>query len=80
MGLLYTKFYLDFEKDQWKEISQNPVVFETIEDNVTIEIFDTSQIEHKLKFRKGGKIQLIRILGKFRLTWADEDLLSEENA
>ncbi len=75
MGLLYTKFYLDFEPNDWKEISNNPVIFETIADNVSLEIYDTSQNSYKLKFRKGGKLELFRVVGKFRLTWDDKDLI-----
>lgn len=75
MGLLYTKFYLDFEPNEWKEVSNNPVIFETIADNVSLEIYDTSQNSYKLKFRKGGRLQLFRVVGKFRLTWDDKDII-----
>lgn len=75
MGLLYTKFYLDFEPTEWKQVSANPVVFETITDGVSLEIYDTSQNSYKLKFRKGGRMQLFRVVGKFRLTWDDKDLI-----
>ena len=75
MGLLYTKFYLDFEPNDWMEVSRNPVIFETISENVSLEIYDTSQKLYKLKFKKGGRLQLFRVTGKFRLTWNDEDLV-----
>jgi hypothetical protein len=75
MGLLYTKFYLDFEPTEWKQVSANPVIFETITDGVSLEIYDTSQNSYKLKFRKGGRMQLFRVVGKFRLTWDDKDLI-----
>ena len=75
MGLLYTKFYLDFEPTEWKQVSANPVVFETITEGVSLEIYDTSQNSYKLKFRKGGRMQLFRVVGKFRLTWDDKDLI-----
>ena len=74
MGLLYTKFYLDFEPEEWKQVSTNPVIFEALDD-VTLDIEDTSQTSYKLKFKKGGKIQIFRVVGKFRLTWNDEDVL-----
>ena len=77
MGLLYTKFYLDFEPNEWKELSGNPVIFQTIADDVSLEIYDTSQNSYKLKFKKGGKLQLFRVVGKFRLTWDDNDLIQE---
>lgn len=75
MGLLYTKFYLDFEPDQWKQISTNPVIFQALNDDTSLDIEDTSQNAYKLKFKKGGKVQLLRVVGQFRLTWDDEDLL-----
>ena len=77
MGLLYTKFYIDFEPNEWKEISSNPVIFESLVDNVSLEIDDTSQNSYKLKFRKGGKLHLFRVVGKFRLTWDDNDVLTD---
>jgi hypothetical protein len=75
MGLLYTKFYIDLEPSEWKEISKNPAVFETITDHISLEIYDTSQNLYKLKFRKGGRLQIYRVVGKFRLTWDDNDLI-----
>lgn len=75
MGLLYTKLYLDFEPDEWKQISNTPVTFETIEDNVSLEILDTSQNSCQLQFKKGGKLNLFRVVGKFRLTWDDKDII-----
>lgn len=77
MGLLYTKFYLDFDPNEWKEISGNPVTFQTIADDVSLEIYDTSQNSYKLKFKKGGKLHLFRVVGKFRLTWDDDDLIEK---
>ena len=79
MGLLYTKLYLDFEPDEWKQISTNPVTFESLEDKVTLEIMDTSQNSYNLQFKKGGKLNLFRVVGKFRLTWNDEDLITPQN-
>ena len=75
MGLLYTKFYLDFEPEEWAQVSTNPIIFEALDDNVILDIDDTSQNSYKLKFKKGGKIQMFRVVGKFRLTWDDDDVL-----
>lgn len=75
MGLLYTKFYLDFDEDGWKQISNDPIVFQTIKDGVTLEIEDTSHKSYKLNFKEGGKFNMIRVTGKYRLTWNDEDVL-----
>ncbi len=79
MGLLYTKLYLDFEPDEWKQISANPVIFETLEDNVTLEVMDTSQNSYNIQFKKGGRLNLFRVVGKFRLTWDDQDLVKQQN-
>lgn len=75
MGLLYTKFYMDFEDDEWKQISNNPIIFETTKEGVSLEIEDTSHKSYKLKFKQGGKIHMFRVTGKFRLTWDDEDVI-----
>ena len=75
MGLLYTKFYMDFEESEWNQISNNPIIFQTTKDNVTLDIEDTSHKAYKLNFKKGGKLQMFRVTGKFRLTWNDDDVL-----
>lgn len=76
MGLIYTKLYVDFDQDEWKQISTSPTTFECIADDTTLEIMDTSQNSNHLQFKKGGKINLLRVVGKFRLTWNDEDLVN----
>jgi len=75
MGLIYTKLYMDFDKPEWAQISNDPIVFQTIKDNVTLEINDTSLKSYKLEFKKGGKLNMFRVTGKFRLTWNDDDVL-----
>jgi hypothetical protein len=74
MGLVYTVQYLDFSSESWKLISNNPTIFEAIVDNVVLEIRDTSHRENKLVFKKGGKIEYMRSVGKYRLRWNDKDL------
>jgi len=32
MGLLHTKFYMDFDEEEWNQISTNPLIFQTIKD------------------------------------------------
>lgn len=76
MGLMYTKLYLDFEPEEWRQISANPTTFECIQDNVSLEIMDTSQNSRRLQFKKGGKVSLLRVVGRFRLTWDDNDLIN----
>ena len=76
MGLLYTKFYMDFEEDEWRQISHDPIIFESIKKDVSLEIEDISHKSYKLFFKEGGKIHMFRVTGKFRLTWDDEDLLN----
>jgi len=75
MGLLYTKVHLDFDENDWKEISSNPIVFQTIKDDVTLEIETTSQKLYKLNFKKNGKLNMFRVTGQFRLTWNNDDIL-----
>ena len=74
MGLVHTVHYLDFSSESWKLVSNNPTIFETIVDNVVLEIRDTSHRENKLVFKKGSKIEYIRSVGKYRLKWDDADL------
>jgi len=76
MGLLYTKFYMDFDEEEWNQISVDPIVFQTIKDDVSLEIEDTSHKSYKLNFKEGGKLNMFRVVGKFRLTWDDEDVLN----
>ena len=74
MGLIHTIHYLDFSSESWKLVSNNPTIFETVVDNVVLEVRDISHKENKLIFKKGGKIEYIRSVGKYRLRWNDEDL------
>ena len=74
MGLVYTIHYLDFSSEFWRLTSNNPTIFETIVDNVVLNIRDTSQNEHKLMFKKGSRIEYMRSIGKYRLKWNDVDL------
>lgn len=76
MGLLYTKFYMDFDGPDWKQISNSPIVFESMKPDVSLEIEDTSHKSYKLLFKEGGKINMFRVNGKFRLTWDNDDLLN----
>ena len=68
MGLIHT--------NHWKQISSNPTVFEAIVDNAVIELRDTGHKEQKIVFKNGGQIKYIRSIGKYRLSWDDEDLVS----
>jgi len=74
MGLVHTVHYLDFSPESWKLVSNNPTIFETTVDNVVLDIRDISHTEHKLVFKKGGKLEYMRSIGKYRLKWNDEDL------
>ena len=76
MGLIYTIRYLDFSSEFWKLTSNNPTIFETIVDNVVLNIRDTSHREHKLIFKKGSRIEYMRSIGKYRLNWNDVDLVN----
>ncbi len=74
MGLLYTKFHLNFDEEEWNQISNNPIVFQTIKDDVTLEIEDISHKSYKIHFKKNGKLEMFRVTGQFRLIWDDEDV------
>ncbi len=74
MGLLYTKFHLNFDDEEWNQISNNPIVFQTIKDDVTLEIEDISHKSYKIHFKKNGKLEMFRVTGQFRLIWDDEDV------
>ena len=74
MGLVHTTQYLDFPSESWKILSNNPTIFEALDDNVVLDIRDLSQREHKLVFKKGGRIEYMRSVGKYRLKWDDVDL------
>jgi len=76
MGLVHTTHYLDFPSESWKILSNNPTIFEALDDNVVLDIRDLSQREHKLVFKKGGRIEYMRSVGKYRLKWDDVDLMN----
>jgi len=76
MGLVHTTQYLDFPSESWKILSNNPTIFEALDDNVVLDIRDLSQREHKLVFKKGGRIEYMRSVGKYRLKWDDVDLIN----
>ncbi len=75
MGLLYTKFYMDFDEHFWKQVSHNPIIFQSIQDNSPLEIEDVSHKLYKLHFKNGGKLNMFRVTGRFRLTWNDDDVI-----
>ena len=76
MGLVHTTQYLDFPAKAWKLLSNTPTIFEALDDNLTLNIRDVSRREHKLVFKKGGRIEYIRSVGKYRLKWNDVDLIN----
>jgi len=75
MGLLYTKFHMDFDESEWKQISNNPIIFQTQKDNVSLDIEDVSHKSYKLIFKKDAEFHMFRVTGKFRLTWNDDDIV-----
>lgn len=66
---------MDFNEDEWKQTSNDPIIFQTIKKDVTLEIEDTSHKSYKLNFKEGGTLKMLRVTGRFRLTWDDEDVL-----
>ena len=75
MGLLYIKLAMDFDENDWKQISNNPIVFQTQKDNVSLDVEDVSHKSYKLVFKNGAKFHMFRVTGKFRLTWNDDDIV-----
>ena len=76
MGLIHTVQYLDFSPEFWKIVSNNPTIFEAMDDSTVLHIRDISNRERKLVFKKGSRIEYIRSVGKYRLRWNDDDLLN----
>ena len=76
MGLIHTVQYLDFSPEFWKIVSNNPTIFEAMDDSTVLHIRDLSHRERKLVFKKGSRIEYIRSVGKYRLRWNDDDLLN----
>jgi len=66
---------MDFDDEDWKQISNNPIIFQTTKKDVSLEIEDVSHKSYKIHFKEGGKINMFRVTGKFRLTWDDEDIV-----
>lgn len=66
---------MDFDENEWNQISNDPIVFQTRKENVSLDIEDISHKSYKLVFKKGGKINMFRVTGKFRLTWNDDDII-----
>ena len=66
---------MDFDDEEWDQISNNPIVFQTKKDNVSLEVEDTSHKSYKLIFKNGAKFYMFRVTGKFRLTWNDDDIV-----
>lgn len=67
---------MDFQEDEWRQTSNDPIVFEAIKKDISLEIEDTSHKTYKLFFKEGGKINMFRVNGKFRLIWNDDDILN----
>lgn len=67
---------MDFDDTQWMQISNDPILFQAIKDDVTLDIEDIAHKSHKLNFKNGGKIKMFRVVGKFRLTWDNDDIIN----
>ncbi len=79
MGLLYTKLYMDFDSAQWEQVSNDPVKFRARTDDVPLDIEDTSHKPYRLIFKKGGTVDVLRVTGKFRVTWSNDDATLQED-
>ena len=65
---------MDFDDTEWMQVSNDPIIFQTVKKGVSLEIEDISHKSFKLNFKKGGKLNMFRVTGKFRLTWDDDDI------
>lgn len=74
MGLVYTKFYMDFDPEEWRQVSNDPVTFEASKDGTSLEVEDASHKTYRLKFQKGGRVHMLRVTGRYRITWDDKDI------
>ena len=54
---------MDFDENEWKQISTNPIIFQTQKDDVSLEIEDTSHKSYKLIFKNGAKFHMFRVTG-----------------
>ena len=66
---------MDFDDTEWKQISNNPIILQTQKDNVSLDREDVSNKSDKLIFKNGAEFQMVRVTGKFRLTWNDDDIV-----
>ena len=66
---------MDFDENDWTQISNNPIVFQTQKDNVSLDVDDVSHKSYKLVFKNGAKFHMFRVTGKFRLTWNNDDIV-----
>ena len=70
---------MDFDAEEWAQISNDPIVFQALKENTVLEIEDVSHKSYKLNFKQGGTINMFRVTGKFRLTWNDDSLSGSKN-
>ena len=70
---------MDFDVEDWAQISNDPIVFQALKKDTILEIEDTSHKSYKLNFKQGGKINMFRVTGKFRLTWNEDQLSDSKN-
>lgn len=75
MGLLYTKLYLDFDSEEWQQTSNDPVMFKARKKDIFLDIEDTSHKTHRLVFKQGGAVGVLRVSGRFRITWDEDDIV-----
>jgi len=66
---------MDFDENDWTQISNNPIILQTQKNNVSLDVEDVSHKSYKLVFKNGAKFHMFRVTGKFRLTWNDDDIV-----
>ena len=75
-----TNDFLSFDPHEWKQISENPVIYEALKDNIIVKFFDYTKKEdhstqelNRLVFKKGEKVEVTTVGEKFRLIREDDE-------
>ena len=74
LGLLYPKFSLDCDGSEWRQARSDPPSFEALADGAALEAEDASHRQHRVAFRAGARVTVLRVTGRYRITWDDADV------
>lgn len=72
----YEAEYVTFIKDDWRMTGGGKLtILECIKENCIITVHDSNNKEHRMTFRKSGKLFLHVIENKPLFTWNNNDLI-----